>query len=583
MTGVEDRREDPSYAVVGEHSAARILEQMSDAHVLLDRDFRFVTVNGAAERATGKQRSEMLGRTHWDVFPASVTNGAGDRYRRVASERVEEHFTQHYVGEGYDVHLEIDAYPSDEGGVAIFWRDVSARVAAERALQELASSLEARNEQLMEQGLELELANHQLLEQTSELESQAEELQSTAVQLEERTEEAERAAAALAELEARYRSVLDVSPDASLLAKAVRDTTGQIVDFLFTYSNTAAERTLLGGPENVVGRHFTEAFPESVKAGRFDIYKRVVETGEHWLQDVHYTRGDVAHGLRATATKVGDGVHIGAADLSERFDAAKERERLLADAEVARAQAESANLAKTEFLATMSHELRTPLNAIAGYAELLEMEIHGPLTEPQREAIVRIQRSERHLLSLINDVLNFAKLEAGHVEYHLSAVGVRGAIDQLETLIGPQLAAKSLRFDRSQCADGRIVRADPDKLQQILVNLLSNAIKFTAPGGAVTLLCEEHPETVAIAVEDTGIGIAADRLEHVFEPFVQIDRRLNAPHEGTGLGLAISRDLARAMGGELSATSTLGKGSRFTLMLPNGKVESETNQRESSG
>jgi PAS domain S-box-containing protein len=234
----------------------------------------------------------------------------------------------------------------------------------------------------------------------------------------------------------------------------------------------------------------------------------------------------------------------------------------------AREAAERANQAKTDFLATMSHELRTPLNAIAGYAELIELGIHGPVTEQQREAISRIQRSQRHLLGLINDVLNFAKLEAGRVEYTVAQVAACDVVDALEPLVAPQLRAKSLRYDRSQCTERCVVRADPEKLQQILVNLLSNAIKFTAAGGAVTLRCEERGDVVAVAVEDTGIGIAADRLEHVFAPFVQIDRRLNAPHEGTGLGLAISRDLARGMGGDLAAESTPGVGSAFTLTLP---------------
>ncbi len=194
------------------------------------------------------------------------------------------------------------------------------------------------------------------------------------------------------------------------------------------------------------------------------------------------------------------------------------------------------------------------------------------MTEQQREAITRIQRSQRHLLGLINEVLNFAKLAAGHVEYDITEVLVRDAFESLEPLVAPQLNAKSLNFERDACADGEEgsirVFADEDKLQQILVNLMSNAIKFTAAGGTVNLRCRHDDDRVFISVVDTGIGIAADRLDQIFSPFVQVDRRLNAPHEGTGLGLSISRNLAQAMNGDLTVESEPGAGSRFTLALP---------------
>ena len=239
----------------------------------------------------------------------------------------------------------------------------------------------------------------------------------------------------------------------------------------------------------------------------------------------------------------------------------------------AREAAERANQAKTDFLTTMSHELRTPLNAIAGYAELLEIGVHGAVTDAQHEAITRIQRSQRHLLGLINDVLNFAKLDAGHVAYAVTDVDVCDAVDALVPLVAPQLAAKSLSLDRDQCESGCFVRADREKLQQILLNLMSNAIKFTAARGTIKLGCDSRGDVVAVWVEDTGIGIAEEHLMRVFAPFVQIERRLNAPGEGTGLGLAISRDLARGMGGELTVESTLGQGSTFTLTLPRSDAD----------
>ena len=247
---------------------------------------------------------------------------------------------------------------------------------------------------------------------------------------------------------------------------------------------------------------------------------------------------------------------------------ALERARLLTAEREAREAAESANRVKAEFLAAMSHELRTPLNAIGGYAQLLDMGIHGAVTVQQQEAIARIQRSQRHLLSLINDLLNFTRLEAGRVEYNIANVSIRQALDTLETLVSFQLSAKHLRFTREEHPECGMVRADPDKLQQVLVNLMSNAIKFSPEGGAVRIVGELVDDRVVIAVQDTGIGIARDRIEQVFAPFVQIDRRLNTPNDGVGLGLAISRDLARGMGGDLTAESEPGEGSKFLLTLP---------------
>jgi two-component system, chemotaxis family, CheB/CheR fusion protein len=266
-------------------------------------------------------------------------------------------------------------------------------------------------------------------------------------------------------------------------------------------------------------------------------------------------------------------------DASKRYgehaDAAAEarRELLIVSeqarvaAEQGRAGAEAANVAKSGFLANMSHDLRTPLNAIAGYTQLLELGIHGPVTDAQRTDFGRIEQNARHLLSLINDILNFAKLESGRLEFRIADVPVADLIVELEEMIAPHVGTKLIRFQRAECT--ACVRADPERLRQILLNLLSNAAKFTPQAGRIGIRCTVLGDVVQIAVWDTGIGIAPDQLTHVFEPFVQVGRGLTSPSpDGVGLGLTISRDLARAMGGELTVVSAAGEGSTFTLTLP---------------
>ncbi len=240
-----------------------------------------------------------------------------------------------------------------------------------------------------------------------------------------------------------------------------------------------------------------------------------------------------------------------------------------AAAEDARIAAEAANRAKLDFLATMSHELRTPLNAISGYVELLKLEVGGPLSPQQRQYLDRVQHAQRHLLGLINNVLNFAKLESGHVEYRLTDVPVDVVLSGMHALVQPQLTAKRLQYEYRPVDRGLTVRADRDKLEQIVLNLLSNAVKFTPAGGHVTVVGEGGSNGhVGIVVEDTGIGIPPDKLDAIFEPFVQVGPALTRERDGAGLGLAISRDLARAMGGDLKVSSQLGQGSRFTIVLP---------------
>jgi signal transduction histidine kinase len=240
---------------------------------------------------------------------------------------------------------------------------------------------------------------------------------------------------------------------------------------------------------------------------------------------------------------------------------------------VALGKAEAANRAKNQFLAVMSHELRTPLNAIGGHVQLMEMELHGPINDRQRDALDRVQRSQRHLLGLINDVLNLARLESAQVVYTAERVEVAELLSEVASLLEPLFAAKSLTCEViCPMLDPPLVACgDRDKVHQILLNLMGNAIKFTPSGGRVTVcprVGSDPSSPIEIVVSDTGIGMPTEKLEAIFEPFVQIGGDTNGKREGVGLGLSISRTLARGMGGDLTAESEASSGSTFTLTLP---------------
>ena len=261
------------------------------------------------------------------------------------------------------------------------------------------------------------------------------------------------------------------------------------------------------------------------------------------------------------------------ADGSPRIDCVMlrihERQKYEQELLQAKKTAEAANASKMRFLSMVSHDLRTPLGAISGYADLLLLGVRGEVNEPQAQDLRRIKEVSYFLLGLLDDILTFARAEAGALTVSRQIVAVESVLSRAEEIVAPQLQRAAIAYTRDPGPADLTVSADPDRLQQILLNLLGNASKFTPSGGRVSVRWSADGERVLIAVADTGRGIPADLLSKIFEPFVQVNREVDArKQKGIGLGLAISRELARAMGGDITVDSVVGEGSTFTVSLP---------------
>jgi PAS domain S-box-containing protein len=490
-------------------------------------DYRFLEANPAFVAQTGL--ADAVGRTMRELVP-DIEQHWIDRYGHVATTGESTRFEMgsDVMGRWFDVFAFRTGEP-DERRVALLFTDRTAAQAAERERARLAAALDTER--------------------------------------------------------ARLADVVRLAPAFMAVLRGP--------EHRITLTNAGYDALI--GHRDVRGRTVADALPEAAAQGFIALLDRVLATGEPFVgREVPYRRPDAtgAEDVRyvdfvyqalAEADGTCSGVFVHGIDVTDQVRARGEVERLLAeseraraDAEAARREAEQANRAKSDFLTTMSHELRTPLNAIAGYAELLALGVRGPVTDAQRQDLDRLRRANQHMTGLVEAVLNFARLDAGQVEYHLDAVPLGPVLADLEALVSPQLAGRRLAYEHDACGPdtldrAHVVRADAEKVRQILLNLLTNAVKFTDVGGRVSLACETDAAAgvIRVRVTDTGRGIAADQLDRVFEPFVQVDRQhTHASQQGVGLGLAISRELARGMGGDLTAESTLGAGSTFTLTLP---------------
>jgi PAS domain S-box-containing protein len=533
------------------HNAERLaalLETIQDPFAAFDRELRFTYVNPQAEQLLGKPAAELMGHRMDEVFAGAPHSPmyAGIHQTVRTGERTQVEGFSPVIGRWVEARI----YPAPDG-VSLVFQDVTGRRRREDAASLLAEASRALSASL----------------------DYAATLRAVA----------EAAVPALGDwcaVDVVLNPGADGPPDVERVAIFHRDAAQLALAEEFTAlypTDWSGEQGSAGvlktGTPMLVPRVTDEMLAAGARDAEHLAMMRLLQFSAI-ISVPLVARGRTLGVLTLCMTESGRGYDEAdlrvAEDLAHRAAIAVDNARLFRDAERARAEAEAANLAKSEFLAVMSHELRTPLNAIGGYTELLAMGIRGAVTPEQATDLERIRRSQQHLLGLINEVLNYAKLETGTVHYDIGDVDAPAAVAEVEALVLPQAQARRHTL-LTECDAGVVVRADPEKLRQVLLNVVSNAVRFTPEGGRITIGARTRGDSVAeITVADTGIGIAEDKLEAIFEPFVQVGRGLNTPGEGTGLGLAISRDLARGMGGDLVARSTPGVGSLFTLTLPAG-------------
>jgi PAS domain S-box-containing protein len=368
-----------------------------------------------------------------------------------------------------------------------------------------------------------------------------------------RAEEATRQAeTALRESEARFRVLHETSPDGFIIFRSVRDAAGRIADFEYVYANPAAERSVGRTCEELAGTTLSRVLPGTRESGTVERYAEVVERRAPVQYETRYVADGIDGWFRVTAVPLGDGCAVGFSDITARRRAEAEREAAVAS--------------RSRFYAAMSHELRTPINAILGYNDLILSSVYGPLSPEQTGALERAQRAARHLLDLVNDVLDVSKLEAGKMEVAPESFSLAELVRDLFSTLRPlaEERGSELRLRAAPEAESPVV-SDPRRVRQILLNLVGNALKFGG-GRPVEVRCAaDAGGGVAVEVADRGEGIAPEDLERVFEEFVQLP---GASVGGTGLGLPISRRLAELLGGRLEAESQRGEGSVFRLVLP---------------
>lgn len=379
--------------------------------------------------------------------------------------------------------------------------------------------------------------------------------------------------------EASYRDLFNSMREGFILFEMIYDATGQAVDYKFIETNPAFETITGIKREDVVGQTVYTIFP-STDPATIATFARVVETGKPVSGEEFILILGKYVDFTAFRPRPGQFV-VTFHDITDRRAAQQslEEERALLAQRVAERTAEltqaNADLAETarhkdEFLASVSHELRTPLNAILGITEAMSEEIYGPLNDTQRRKLHNIEESGHHLLVLINEVLDMAKIESGKLELEIEKVGIRMICEASLRLTRQPATQKRIHVDLQIDSSVDVIEADGRRLKQMLINLLGNAIKFTPEDKEIGLrvTSDDRQGVVHFTVWDTGIGISPEQQKRLFKPFVQVDSKLTRQYNGTGLGLALVDKMAQLHGGTVKLESELGRGSEFTITLP---------------
>lgn len=377
----------------------------------------------------------------------------------------------------------------------------------------------------------------------------------------------------------RFRELLEAAPDAIIEV----DREGRIV-----LLNLVTEKIFGYSREELLGQSMDILLPDDLRPGH------AAHRAHFWAHPVTRPMGMglVLHGRRKNGSTFPVEISLSPVKSEEGFrvtaiirdvtDRRQTEDRLRAlredytrELELRNQESERANRLKSEFLANMSHELRTPLHTVIGFSELLSEEMKGPLNADQKRFITHIHSDAQHLLSLINEILDLSKIEAGKVELRLEPLELGTLVEEAMVSIRPHCAAKSIRIE-SHIAPDIVVQGDRVRARQILYNLLSNAVKFTPERGRIGLQATAADGFAQVSVIDTGIGIAAEDHESIFDKFHQVGSASAGTREGTGLGLPITRRLVEDHGGRIWLESEPGKGSRFTFTIPLGQANEKS-------